>query len=57
MTKEKIHKAEKQGGNVMITSQIILGGLVLMSAAMAIFAELTEEPHLNASDFTLAAAA
>lgn len=41
----------------MITSQIILGGLVLMSAAMAIFAELTEEPHLNAPVFTLAAAA
>ena len=34
----------------MITSPTILGGLVLISAFMAIFSELTEEPHLNAPD-------
>ena len=46
----------------MITSQIVLGGLVLISAAMAIFEEVTEEPHLSAPDpekanITLTAAA
>ena len=46
----------------MITSHVILGGLVLISAVMAIFSELTEEPHLNKPDpvgqnITLAGAA
>ena len=46
----------------MITSPTILGGLVLISAFMAIFSELTEEPHLNVPDpmkpnITLAGAA
>ena len=34
----------------MIISPIILAGLVLASAALAIHTELTEEPHVNAPD-------
>ena len=34
----------------MITSQIILAGLVLAAAVLAIHTELTEEPHLKAPD-------
>lgn len=34
----------------MITSQIILSGLVLAASVLAIHAELTEEPHLKAPD-------
>ena len=60
--KKMKQKAENGRINIMITSQIVLGGLILISAGMAIFAEVTEEPHLSAPDpgkanITLTAAA